>query len=75
MFDKFLWDEERRSLMRRVLNILAKPLFSELNGRLGPLIAGTPLAVEYDEPAAFRGAYRVATLVKRDCKGPSGGAS
>ena len=64
VFDKFLRDEERPSLKRRLLNALAKPLFSDLNRRLGPLIAGTRLVIEQDEPVAFGGTYRVATLVK-----------
>ena len=64
VFDKFLRDEERASLKRRLLNAIAKPLFSDLNRRLGPLVAGTPLAIEHDEPVAFGGAYRAVTLVK-----------
>jgi phosphatidylethanolamine/phosphatidyl-N-methylethanolamine N-methyltransferase len=66
VFDKFLRDEERASLKRRVLNAIAKPLFSDLNRRLGPLIAGTSLLVEHDQPAAFGGTYRVVTLMKDD---------
>ena len=64
VFDKFLRDEERPSLRRRLLNAIAKPLFSDLNRRFGPLIAGTPLVIEHDEPVAFGGTYRVVTLVK-----------
>ena len=64
VFDKFLRDEERASLKRRLLNAIAKPLFSDLNRRVGPLIAGTRLVVEHDEPVAFGGAYRAVTLVK-----------
>ena len=64
VFDKFLRDEEQPSLKRQLLNAIAKPLFSDLNRRLGPLIAGTPLGIEHDEPAAFGGTYRVVTLVK-----------
>jgi phosphatidylethanolamine/phosphatidyl-N-methylethanolamine N-methyltransferase len=64
VFDKFLRDEERPSLKRRLLNALAKPLFSDLNRRLGPLIAGTRLVIEHDEPVAFGATYRVVTLVK-----------
>jgi ubiquinone/menaquinone biosynthesis C-methylase UbiE len=64
VFDKFLRDEERPSLKRRVLNAVAKPLFSDLNRRLGPLIAGTPLVIEHDQPVAFGGTYRVVTLLK-----------
>ena len=64
VFDKFLRDEERPSLKRRVLNSVAKPLFSDLNRRLGPLIAGTPLVIEHDQPVALGGTYRVVTLIK-----------
>jgi hypothetical protein len=63
VFDKFLRDEERPSVKRRLLNAVAKPLFSDLNRRLGALIAGTALVVEHDEPAAFGGTYRIATLI------------
>jgi phosphatidylethanolamine/phosphatidyl-N-methylethanolamine N-methyltransferase len=64
VFDKFLRDEERPSLKRRLLNAIAKPLFSDLNRRLGPLMAGTRLVIEHDEPVAFGGTYRAVTLVK-----------
>src|SRR5688572_11552589 len=64
VFDKFLRDEERPSLKRRLLNAVAKPLFSDLNRRLGPLITGARLVVEQDEPVAFGGTYRVVTLKK-----------
>jgi Methyltransferase domain len=66
VLDKFLRDEEHPSLKRRLLNVLAKPLFSDLNRRLGPLIAGTPLVIEHDEPVSFGGAYRVVTLMNGD---------
>src|SRR5688572_18489149 len=66
VFDKFLRDEERPSLKRRLLNAIAKPLFSDLNRRLGPLISGTPLVIEHDQPVAFRGTYRVVTLMNPD---------
>jgi len=64
VFDKFLKDEEHPSLKRQLVNAFAKPLFSDLNRRLGPLIAGTPLVIEHDEAVAFRGTYRVVTLMK-----------
>ena len=64
VFDKFLGDEERPSLKRRLLNAIAKPLFSDLNRRLGPLLAGTSLIIEQDEGVAFGGTYRVVTLLK-----------
>lgn len=64
VFDKFLREDERPSVKRRLLNAVAKPLFSDMNRRLGPLVARTQLAVEHDEPVAFGGMYRIATLVK-----------
>ena len=66
VFDKFLRDDERPSLKRRLLNMFAKSLFSDLNRRLRPLLAGTPLVIEHDEPVAFGGAYRVVTLINPD---------
>jgi ubiquinone/menaquinone biosynthesis C-methylase UbiE len=64
VFDKFLRDDDRASVKRRLLNTVAKPLFSDMNRRLGPLVAGTQLTVEVDEPVAFGGMYRIATLRK-----------
>ena len=66
VFDKFLGDEEHPSLKRRLFNVVAKPLFSDLNRRLGPLIDRTPLVIEHDEPVAFGGTYRVVTLRNPD---------
>jgi phosphatidylethanolamine/phosphatidyl-N-methylethanolamine N-methyltransferase len=66
VFDKFLRDDERPSLKRRLLNAIAKPLFSDLNRRFGPLIAGTGLVIEHDQAVAFGGTYRVVTLMKPD---------
>jgi phosphatidylethanolamine/phosphatidyl-N-methylethanolamine N-methyltransferase len=70
IFDKFLRDDEHPSATRRLVNVLAKPLFSDLNRRLRPLIAATPLAIESDEAVAFGGAYRVVTLVKNNGSHP-----
>jgi ubiquinone/menaquinone biosynthesis C-methylase UbiE len=64
VFDKFLGDTQRVSARRRLLNLFAKPAFSDMNRRLGPMLAGTTLAIEHDEPAAFGGMYRVVTLSK-----------
>jgi ubiquinone/menaquinone biosynthesis C-methylase UbiE len=64
VFDKFLQHQQEPSLKRRLLNMVAKPLFSDLNRQLEPLLSKTRLAVEQDEPAGFRGAYRIITLVK-----------
>jgi ubiquinone/menaquinone biosynthesis C-methylase UbiE len=64
VFDKFVRDDERVSARRRMLNIVAKPLFSDMTRRLGPLLPGTGLTIEHDEPTAFGGMYRIVTLQK-----------
>lgn len=64
VFDKFLRDDEQASWKRRLMNVMAQPLFSDLNRRLGPLVRATRLAIEHDEPVAFGGVYRIATLRK-----------
>lgn len=64
VFDKFVDDAGRPSPKRRLLNTIAKPLFSDLTRRLGPMIAGSPLVVVHDDRAGFGGAYRVVTLEK-----------
>jgi ubiquinone/menaquinone biosynthesis C-methylase UbiE len=64
VFDKFLRDQQRASLLRRLGNLVIKPLFTDLNRRFGPLVAQTRLEVEHDTPVAFGGMFRVVTLVK-----------
>jgi phosphatidylethanolamine/phosphatidyl-N-methylethanolamine N-methyltransferase len=64
VFDKFLRDDQRPSIRRRLLNLVAKPTFSDMNRRLAPILAATPLVVRHDEPAGFRGMYRIVTLEK-----------
>lgn len=68
VFDKFVDDAARPSPKRRLLNVIAKPLFSDLTRRFGPMIAGSPLVVAHDERAGFGGAYRVVTLEKELCE-------
>ena len=65
VFDKFLRDQEKASPVRRLVNVIARPLFSDMNRRLEPLLTGTTLRIERDEPAAFGGWYRVVTLRKQ----------
>jgi ubiquinone/menaquinone biosynthesis C-methylase UbiE len=65
VFDKFLREGERPSVKRRIFNVFAKALFSDMNRRLAPMVARTRLGIENDEPVAFGGLYRIATLVKR----------
>jgi ubiquinone/menaquinone biosynthesis C-methylase UbiE len=64
VFDKFLRRDERLSFRRWLLNLVARPLFSDVNRRFEPLLEGSGLRVEQDEPAGFGGMYRVITLRK-----------
>lgn len=72
VFDKFVRDEQRIGVRRRLLNAFAKPLFSDMNRRLGPLVAQTALEVEHDEPVAFGGMYRLVTLRRPPASAQSG---
>lgn len=64
VFDKFLGDTQRASVRRRLLNLVMRPLITDMNRRLGPMLAGKGLQMERDEPAAFGGMYRIVTLRK-----------
>jgi phosphatidylethanolamine/phosphatidyl-N-methylethanolamine N-methyltransferase len=70
VFDKFLGDGEQAPLLRRLANLLIKPLFSDLNRRLGPLVRRTALEITRDEPSAFGGLFRVVTLRRPPKRAP-----
>lgn len=61
VFDKFLRPGEAPGLLRRVLNPVARRLFSDLNRRLEPMLAGTGLRIAERE-WLLGGLYCVATL-------------
>ena len=50
VFDKFQEEGRRPSLRRRMANLLAQPLFSDITLRFEPLLHGLDLRVERDEP-------------------------
>lgn len=64
IFDKFLPDGARPGMGRRLLNGLAHWLGTDVNRRLGDLLAGSGCTVIADQPAGLGGAYRtiVATV-------------
>lgn len=64
VFDKFLGEHEQASVRRRLLNAFARPLFSDMNRRLEPMVRHAGLEVERDEPSVFGGMYRLVTLRK-----------
>jgi ubiquinone/menaquinone biosynthesis C-methylase UbiE len=66
VFDKFLGDEAAPSLARRAVNLVAKPLATDLNRRLGPLAEHAGLRTTHREPVAFGGLFVAARLVSSE---------
>lgn len=64
VFDKWAPDGQRVSLLRRVLNLVANLLATDVTRQLGPLLAHTGLRVERREPAALGAAFQIALLRK-----------
>jgi phosphatidylethanolamine/phosphatidyl-N-methylethanolamine N-methyltransferase len=59
IFDKFLPEKESPSLLRRILNPLAKILFTDLNRRAGDILCTAPLDVVHSEPALAGGLFKI----------------
>ena len=64
VFDKFLPDGQKPSLLRRLINQIANTLFSDINRSIGAIVRHTSLKIELNEAAAFGGTFRVARLRK-----------
>jgi ubiquinone/menaquinone biosynthesis C-methylase UbiE len=66
VFDKFLPDGARPHPLRRLFNVAASALFSDVNRKMGEILqaSGAPLRVEHGEPALFGGAFRILLLRK-----------
>lgn len=64
VFDKFLPDGHKPSLLRRLLNQFTSTLFSDINRSIGNIISHTSLRQELNEPAALGGAFRIVRLRK-----------
>lgn len=64
VFDKFLPDGQKPSLLRRLFNQVAGTLFSDINRSIGSIASHTSLQVELNEPAALGGTFRIVRLRK-----------
>ena len=65
IFDKFLPEAGRLSLLRRAIGAVMRAIGTDPNRRLSQLIAGVPgLIVERDEPSLLGGQYRIVLLRK-----------
>lgn len=71
IFDKFLPDHRTAGLVRRLLNGLARRMGTDINRRLGDLLAGSGCAIVTDRPGALGGAYRT-VVVQTVTSGDSG---
>jgi phosphatidylethanolamine/phosphatidyl-N-methylethanolamine N-methyltransferase len=59
IFDKFLPDTGRASLLRRAANAVTNALATDINRQLGPILEGTGLRIVREEPSVFGGLFRV----------------
>jgi phosphatidylethanolamine/phosphatidyl-N-methylethanolamine N-methyltransferase len=73
VFDKFVASGRRPSLGRRLANVPARLLATDLTRVLEEILAasGAPLEIESDEEAAFGGAFRIVILRRRGGTDPT----
>jgi len=64
VFDKFLPDGQRPTIVRRFLNQIVSTLFSDINRSIGTIVSHTSLTIELNEPAALNGTFRLVRLRK-----------
>ena len=64
VLDKWVPEGEGPSVLRRLANVVARVVATELTRSLGPLVAETSLRVEHREPAGPLGLFDLATLRK-----------
>jgi phosphatidylethanolamine/phosphatidyl-N-methylethanolamine N-methyltransferase len=64
VFDKFLPDEASPSLLRRMVNPIARFLFSDLNRKAGEIIKCVPVSVIHMEPSFPGGLFKIMILQK-----------
>ncbi len=67
VLDKFVPDDERPSLPRRAVNVLARAAFSDVTVDLGAALrdANAPLEIVSRRPVAWGGRYEAVVLTKR----------
>jgi ubiquinone/menaquinone biosynthesis C-methylase UbiE len=64
ILDKFAPDDGALPLWLRLLNLLTSFLATNVNRRLGPILAGSGLRVVHREAAALRGFFQIALAAK-----------
>lgn len=69
VYDKFAPETDAPSRLRRAINPLTRVLFSDVNRRLEPILAGTGLAIDAREP--FLGGLYTVTVARPEGRAPS----
>jgi phosphatidylethanolamine/phosphatidyl-N-methylethanolamine N-methyltransferase len=64
IFDKFLPEGARPSLLRRAAGAVTNALFSDINRTLGPLLRHAGLRAVHEEPSLFGGMFKVVVAEK-----------
>lgn len=64
VFDKWVPDEGRPSLVRRAANLVASVVATEITRKLGPLAHAAGLRIEHREPVGAGGFFSIALLRK-----------
>jgi ubiquinone/menaquinone biosynthesis C-methylase UbiE len=64
IFDKFLPDDQSTNPLRALLNTGAKLLGTDINRRLGEMLAGTTYKMALNEPSLLNGMYRIILIEK-----------
>ncbi|HEU4558039.1 MAG TPA: class I SAM-dependent methyltransferase [Longimicrobium sp.] len=64
VFDKWVPEGRRPSLLRRAANLVASAAATDITRRLGDVLAGTSFVVEHREPTGLGGFFSIALLRK-----------
>lgn len=69
IYDKFLPDPAKPSLVRRIANAVTNVVATDITRRLSDVLAGSGLEVVRDEPSLFGGVFRVVIVRKAAAHG------
>ena len=65
VFDKFLDDNQKPSLFRKILNFFSSAIFSDLNRKFSDILSDTNLKIEIKESSKFGGVFKIFRLLKK----------
>lgn len=65
VWDKFIPDQEEPTMGRRLANVAAATLFSDITRRLGPLVASAGLMIEHEKATTLGGLQFKTVLLRK----------